>query len=159
MKADGLKNTSVLLDKMLTAWIEQVEPQQRQVFAQFLFDALESPGVDTFNQLNQNRMKNYGEIIKTALSMDKNRRDEFIRVLSELARQGTSALTEEIKKYLPGKMGQDSARETDDSKRIVPSTQGTDASERTVPSTQGTDASERTVSSTQGMDESQESSL
>ena len=99
VRADGLKNASILLDKTLTGWINGIEPQQRRTFVEFLFDALKASGAETFDQLNQSRMKNYGEVLKAAWSMDKKRRDEFAGILSALARNGKNTMAEEMKKY------------------------------------------------------------
>lgn len=96
--AEGLKGSSVLLDKILTDWIDDVEIDKRRQFVEFVFDVLETPGADTFAKLHQNKMRNLAELLKAAMGMDKERRDEFIGVLSVLFKNSKNTLTEELKK-------------------------------------------------------------
>ena len=98
VRAEGLRGSSVLLNRILTDWIEDVEIDKRRQFVDFLFDVLETPGVDTFAKLRENKARNLAELVKTARGMDKERRDEFFEVLSVLVKNSRNTLSEELKK-------------------------------------------------------------
>ena len=100
VRADGLVDTSILMDKILTDWIADVDPEQRKRFVDYLFDVLETPGADSFAQLKQNRIRNLVELFRISRGMDKERRRQAFEVLSVLAKTGKGALIEELKKKI-----------------------------------------------------------
>ena len=88
------------IDRTITAWINELSPESRREFVDTVFDVLETPGSETFVELNQSKLKNYGGIVKGLLDLDKDRRDGILRVLGALARNGKDALLDEFQNRL-----------------------------------------------------------
>ena len=91
-----LSGSSRYFDKTITAWVDELSPESRKQFVDTVFDVLESPGSDTFEELNQSKLKNYGGIVKAVLNLDKDRRDHAVKVLSALARNGKDTFLDEL---------------------------------------------------------------
>ena len=70
-EAAGVSGSSRYLDRTITAWINELSPQSRREFVDTVFDVLETPGSATFAELNQSKLKNYGEMVKAVLELDK----------------------------------------------------------------------------------------
>lgn len=98
VRADGLAESSLVVEKILREWVEGVDLEQRRQFVQFVFDAIRTSGANTLEELSLGKLRNFSTIIQAAFSMERDRRDAFMKVLSVLLKSGTETLTDEIKK-------------------------------------------------------------
>ena len=97
-EAAQVSGGSRYFDRTISAWIDELSPESRKEFIDTVFEVLESPGSDTFSELNQSKLKNYGGIVKAVLGLDKERRESAMKVLGALARNGKNAILDELKK-------------------------------------------------------------
>lgn len=73
--AEGLSQSSLLLDKTLKRWIYGLEREEREEFVNILFDVLQSTGAVTIEELQANKFEVFNEISKSLvhLSAEKQR--------------------------------------------------------------------------------------
>ena len=69
--------------KSFNKWFEEIQPAQREQFVETLFGLLESTNAITNTDLNQDKLKNTGRIIKAFASLDKEIRDEAVRLAGD----------------------------------------------------------------------------
>ena len=99
-EAAKVSGSSQYIDKTLTAWINELSPESRKEFVDTIFDVLESSGSATFAELRKRKLKNYSEIAKAVVNLDKERRDKALKVLTALARNGKNTLMDEYQSVL-----------------------------------------------------------
>ena len=95
-RAEGLSSSSQMVNKTLSEWIDSLREEQRRDFVETVFDILASAGKDTFTEINSDRLKNYGEIARTVVGMEKLRRDSLLDAFAALARTGKDTLLKEL---------------------------------------------------------------
>ena len=97
---EGLSQSSQMVSRTLAEWISGMKEEQRRDFVETVFDVLASSGKDTFAEIHSDKLKNYGEIAKAVMGLDKPRRDSLMDALGALARTGRDALVGELTKLL-----------------------------------------------------------
>ncbi len=107
-----LSGSSRYFDRTITAWVDELSPESRKQFVDTVFDVLESPGSDTFEELNQSKLKNYGGIVKAVFNLDKDRRDHALKVLSALARNGKDTFLDEFQSAMSKLTGSNPQQKT-----------------------------------------------
>ena len=101
LEAKGLSEGSQFMEKTIAQWLEGLETEEREEFIETVFSALEAPGSDTFAQINEDRIKNYGEIFKYITRLDKEKRSAVLGVLGSLAKSGRDRLMEKLPPIFP----------------------------------------------------------
>ena len=99
-EASEISDGSRYFDKTITAWINELTPENRKEFVDTVFEVLESPGSATFAELNQSKLKNYSGIVKAVFDLDKDRRDSAMKVLGVLVRNGKNTMLDEFQNTL-----------------------------------------------------------
>ena len=102
VRADGLSNTSQMMEKTLKGWIDDLTPEERKEFVNVIFDAVSQSGANTIAQLNEKPLQNYTEIAKAIFGMDKEKKDTFRKVLSGLGKNGREVFSAKWKELLNG---------------------------------------------------------
>ena len=97
---EGLSQSSQMVSRTLAEWNSGMKEEQRRDFVETVFDVLASSGKDTFAEIHSDKLKNYGEIAKAVMGLDKPRRDSLMDALGALARTGRGALVGELTKLL-----------------------------------------------------------
>ena len=106
-EAEQVSGSSRYFDRTLSAWIDELDSESRKDFVDTVFEVLETPGSQTFAELNQSKLKNYSGIVKAVFKLDKDRRDRAMRVLGALARNGKNTLLDEFQGALSKLTGTD----------------------------------------------------
>ena len=117
-EAPKVSGGSLYADKTITALLDELTPENRKEFIDTVFEVLESPGSETFSKLKQSKLKNYGEMLKTVLGMDKDRRDKTIKVLGSLAKTGTNTMLDELQNALSKLTGSSTQQKPEEQKAI-----------------------------------------
>ena len=103
VRAEGISENSLFLEETMADWLDGISVEERKEFIDTVFSALEAPGEDTFAGLGEDPLKNYGEILKYARSLDKEKKDAVWGVLGSLAKSGKDRLLEKIAgRFMPG---------------------------------------------------------
>ena len=118
-EAPKVSGGSRYFDKTLTAWIDELTPESRKEFIETVFDVLESPGTETFSEMHQSKLKNYGGIVKAVFDLDKERRDSAMKVLGALARNGKNTLLDEFQGMLSKLAGSGTQQKAIEEKKTV----------------------------------------
>ena len=83
---DEFDSGSGLFFNSFNKWFEEIQPAQREQFVETLFGLLESTNAITNSDLNHDKLKNTGRIIKAFASLDKEIRDEAIRLSADFVK-------------------------------------------------------------------------
>ena len=110
VEAPKLSDSSRYVDKTISAWVDGLDQARRREFVDTIFEVLEAPGSETFFELNQSKLKNYGGIARAVLNLDKDRRDRAIQVLGALAKSGKNTLLDELQNTLSKLTGTDTSQ-------------------------------------------------
>ena len=85
---------TVFLDKTLNSWVTSLDPDNRKVFIDVLFDAIQSSGAKTITEFTDDPMRAYNAFYKTLKALPQDRRATLLLVLQKLAETGTNQLVE-----------------------------------------------------------------
>lgn len=86
--AENVKESSVALDKTLKNWIYGLSSEEREEFVNTLFDALQSTGATTLDELSGNKLDALNTITKTMSELPKEKQQAFVDVLVRFAYSG-----------------------------------------------------------------------
>lgn len=78
--ADALDEKSIYFNRTFNDWIKSVEPKNLEIFTKTVFGALETTGAKTNSQLGENLFDNFKKILRALKDIDKNSRDEVIKM-------------------------------------------------------------------------------
>ena len=77
---------SEIFFKSFNKWFEEIRPEMRQQFVETLFGLLESTNAITNSDLSHEKLKNTGRIIKAFASLDKEIRDDAIKLAGDFVK-------------------------------------------------------------------------
>ncbi len=96
--ADNVKESSITLDKTLKQWVYGLQPDEREEFVNILFDALQSTGATTLDELSNNKLDVINNVTKTMTSLPKEKQQAFRDVLVQFAYSGFQNVRKREKK-------------------------------------------------------------
>lgn len=88
------------IDSIVTDWLSNTTPMQRQIFFNTIFELLSSSGADTFNELSQNLIDNIPKIIKKYGEVSA----EDKKVITEMLKKILTSNMTILKKEVPSKL-------------------------------------------------------
>lgn len=98
---DELTNSSKFIDKTITDWLKAVEPKQRELFIDTLFEILNATEAKTLTEISNNKLASAKAIIKTYQNIDPEIKEMMLRTLRVFVSIGKSNLRFPIpKKHL-----------------------------------------------------------
>ena len=83
---DDLDTGSEIFFKSFNKWFEEIQPNQREQFVETLFGLLDSTNAITNSDLNKDKLKNTGKIIKAFATLDKEIRDDAVRLVGDFVK-------------------------------------------------------------------------
>ena len=83
---DDLDTGSEIFFKSFNKWFEEIQPNQREQFVETLFGLLDSTNAITNSDLNKDKLKNTGKIIKAFATLDKEIRDDAVRLAGDFVK-------------------------------------------------------------------------
>ena len=95
---DHLTRDARHVDQTLTAWLQQVEPNERERLVDALFGILESTDARTLDQLRADWQKTIPAVAREAAKLDQDTREFLFRTLKELAALSLKTLPASLKK-------------------------------------------------------------
>ncbi|MBQ9031266.1 MAG: DUF2974 domain-containing protein [Parasporobacterium sp.] len=104
-EADGRNLSSLLLDSALSSWITSLEPRDKQLIIDTLFDALESSGAETVKDLGSQKTAVALSVLKAGLQVDPDRRREIAGTFRNIFTAGKDTLVSETVKELETLLG------------------------------------------------------
>ena len=78
-----LTNGSEFVDKTIKQWLDNVEPEKREVVIDTIFDILNTTEVDSVVQIKENWIKNVGIMLKNYKNLD----DESKKMITEIVKK------------------------------------------------------------------------
>lgn len=95
---------SAVMDLAFDRWVENLDDEKRGIVITTLFDAIETAGYSTINELLENKITAYNAIAKAAKTLDEEDRKSTIESLKELAAISKDILWDDAKKkFMPKK--------------------------------------------------------
>lgn len=82
--AEGLSQSSLLLDKTLKRWIYGLDKAEREEFVNILFDTLQSTGAVTIEELQNNKLEVFNEVSKSLVHLSSEKQRALREVLRRL---------------------------------------------------------------------------
>ena len=98
-----LTKTSLLVEKSLGGWLDQMSEADRQSFTEILFSLFESTGAVRFSEINQQKLKSTEAILNAVRNMPKEKQQEILSCLQQLGFSGGQAVTRYLASRLLGK--------------------------------------------------------
>ena len=86
IKLESLTDTSEVINKTLTDWLENTTPKQRKVFMDAIFDLFYSTDADTFGELSKNISTNIRIIFKTYQNIEEEEKKTITEMLKLFAK-------------------------------------------------------------------------
>jgi len=96
IKAETTTDTSQLLDKTLTSWIESLGEAQRKDFIDTLYSVMSSAGVDTLVDLKKDPVGSSARMIKVLRAMEPEKQSMLSDTLLALMKSGKNAIGSEL---------------------------------------------------------------
>ncbi len=93
-QVDSQSAASAVMDKALRTWLADLGPEQRRLFVDTLFDAMDQSGARTLSDLSAD---SYSAILRTMFEMEPERRSEIFSMLKKLASATHDAFWQESK--------------------------------------------------------------
>ena len=90
VRAEEINAGSILFDKTLKKWMDEIEESKRGAFIEDLFSVLEAPGVETFTELQNGGLRTLKEI----LSKIEDLQPESKKIIQQLVKCILSSSTE-----------------------------------------------------------------
>ena len=94
---DELTNSSEFIDKTITNWLREVEPEQREVFIDTLFEILNATDVKTISEISSNKFSNAKTMVKAYQNLDEESKKIMIKTLGVFFAAGKSNIFPSIK--------------------------------------------------------------
>ena len=91
---DGFSREGKLLDETIDAWSAQLSPQQRESFADALYEVLTATGARTLSELGGERLKSAVSMLKSYKNLDRETRRALSGALGLLLRLGAKNVLE-----------------------------------------------------------------
>ncbi len=91
---DDFSREGKLLDETIDAWADALSPQQREVFADALYEVLTATGARTLSELGGEKFKSAVSILKGYKSLDRETREALSGALKLLLRIGAKSVLE-----------------------------------------------------------------
>ena len=85
---------SVFLDKTINNWIVSLDPDNRKVFIDVLFDTIQASGAETISEFTDDPGAAYNAFYKTLKDLPQDKRATLLLVLQKLAVSGTNQIVE-----------------------------------------------------------------
>lgn len=98
LRSDHQTSVSLRLNELVTRWMETLDDEQKREFISTVFDVLYASGVDTLEELNENRWISYNAILKAAAKQSTEARHNIRDSLIKLAEAGKDIFWDEAKK-------------------------------------------------------------
>lgn len=86
-----LTPTGELIRDAQKDWLSKIDDESREAFVNTLFTLFESTGMDTFNEMKENRLKTAERVFYTLKDLPRERQKELLVILEELLYSGTNA--------------------------------------------------------------------
>lgn len=107
VEVEGRSSDSILTDKTIRSWLDELSLEDRKVFVDTVFEILSSSGATCVSEFNASLITNVPKIIKALTNMDKQQGDNFKKVIVSLAKnyidESTGSLKEAVLNTLKGK--------------------------------------------------------
>lgn len=91
---DDFSREGKLLDETIDAWAEALSPQQRESFAEALYEVLTATGARTLSELGGEKLKSVVSILRGYKSLDRETREALSGALKLLLRLGARSVLE-----------------------------------------------------------------
>lgn len=96
-KADSRSNSSLFLDETFRRWMESLDTQQRQDFVKAVFDAMESSGALTLQEMKTEPVAAANAILSAVRQMDPELQHSAFSALGKLAAAGGNTLRDAMR--------------------------------------------------------------
>ena len=80
---DELTNSSEFIDKTITNWLKEVQPEQREKFIDIFFEILNTTEVETLTEFSNKKFTNAITMLKTYKNIDEESKEIMIKTLNE----------------------------------------------------------------------------
>lgn len=100
VQVEGRSQESILTDKTIRAWLEELSLEDRKIFVDTVFEILSSSGATTVSEFNDSLIKNATKIIKALTNMDKQQGENFKKVVFSLAKNYIDESTDSLKESI-----------------------------------------------------------
>ena len=90
---DELTNSSEFIDRTITDWLREVEPEQREIFIDTFFEILNATQAKTLSEISSNKITNAITMIKTYQNISPETKEIMLKTLGALVSIGKSNFT------------------------------------------------------------------
>ena len=84
-----LSPTAALIRQAMGAWLEQMDDETRQSFTNTVFSPLEATGVETFDEIGNQKWKGIETVLEAIVHLPKEKQKEALHLLGQLGQIGT----------------------------------------------------------------------
>ena len=95
-EADSRSIASIALDRTLSSWISSLDAHEKQLIIDSVFDALESSGAETMQELNSQKKETFFALLKAAVELDPEKRKEIAGAFGKFFASGKDTLYSNI---------------------------------------------------------------
>lgn len=81
VKADGLDDTSEMLDETLKNWLAGISVEERREFIDAIFDLINATGITDFEDLGKLKLKNITNLLNEYNEFSKEKKDMLMRIM------------------------------------------------------------------------------
>ncbi len=92
VQLDRVTGSSKYIDRTLTGWLRDLEPEQREKFIDALFEVVSQTNARTLGEMSENRLENAKAIFLSLKNMDETTRKLIQQALSALMKNARSSL-------------------------------------------------------------------
>ena len=96
VRAEKRTGSSILFDKIADDWINNLDPENKKVFINVLFSAIQTSGATTIGDFTSDPVRVYNALYKTIRELPKSQQATLIIVLQKLAKSGTNQLISDL---------------------------------------------------------------
>lgn len=102
LRAKKLSGSSTFFGKTANDWISSLDPDNKKVFIEVLFDAIQTSGAETIGEFTDDPVRAYNAFYKTIKDLPQDKRATMLLVLQKLAESGTNQVIQGLMDKLSG---------------------------------------------------------
>ncbi|MBQ2059030.1 MAG: DUF2974 domain-containing protein [Firmicutes bacterium] len=102
VRAEGLSFFSRWCGDALERWLAAMDDEERRLFVEAVFSALESSGLRDLNEFSDDLAGRAGAVIRSVQRMERSRRLHILRMISRLGKASAEAVIDRVLELLPG---------------------------------------------------------
>jgi hypothetical protein len=101
VEADGLVQSSLMIDETIKKWTVNFDYETRALFGDIFFASLESSGATKLSELTSNRLKSVAQITKEIQGLDPDKQAVVMDVVGKLVSAGGDSLKNSLLSLVP----------------------------------------------------------